>query len=466
MEIKIMPCNDYHEQLVLSGALNSINAANDVLYLLNEEDFYFPRNKIIFEEMKYIFGIAKQIDVQLLISHVKSKGNLEDCGGLNYILTLSMVCPSAVDFDFYCQELKNLTKLRKLIYCGKVLVENSAKPEAKAEIITQDLFKEIFRIQGISKNHTKIAKEVLDAYSEHGTFEENMRWMRERANQGLTPYTGIPCNYPILDRLLGFFRPGCIYYIGARTSMGKTTFMLNLANGMLSGGKKIPVGIFSLEMPAEILTAKLLCMMADVRFSAYEDGVCYPEEFERILDRSNYVRQLPIYIEDQEDMTISLLRARARRLVTSYGVKVIFIDYLTRIKSDTKYPSKHLQVDEISKGLQSMAKELKVPVICLAQLNRASLQKKEPGLSDFRESGSIEEDCDAALLLHRPDYFDPNDYPGQLHVIVCKNRIRGQLRKVAFKKSPNSELFTEFQDIGEVIRAINTPKPYKENYDE
>jgi len=462
-----LPSNEKYEFLILAAIQNSINAANDLLFTMNVEDFHYPKHRQIFIEMKYLFSKIHSLDLNILITQMTSNKTLTECGGINYLLEISQSYQSSCDYLSYSKDLRNLSNLRQLIYLTKESIDSSTKPDSNFESISKDLFMGLFKLQGHDHSKTHKPSAILDKYSEAGNFIDHMQWMRDRVNAGLTPYTGVSCNFHILDRVLGFFRPEFLYYVGARTSMGKTTFMLNLINGILSSKDPVTVGVFSLEMPANILLAKLLCLMADVKFSSYEDMVISPQEKYKIEQCAAKMHALPLLLEDQEDVTISRVRARARRLVQNEGVKIIFIDYLTRIKSDTKYSSKHLQVDEVSKGLQSMAKELKVPVICLAQLNRATIQRSNPtpSLADFRESGSIEEDCDAAILLHRPDYYNASDFPGQIQVIVAKNRIRGQLRKIAFSKSFNSELYLEDRDIGAVVREIKSQQsnPFDES---
>lgn len=463
-----LPSNETYENLLIGSCLNSFNCANECLLALSIDDFYRIENKSIIEALKAFFKEYSSLDLSLFIEHLKKNELIEKCGGISRLVNISASVGISIDYPHYFREIKNLSNLRKLILMSKNAIDSSMKKPAEFEEISVDLMKNLYSIESGDKDKTYTAKDIIDNYSEHGTFQEHSHWMRSRAMQGLTPYTGIASNYPILDKTLGFFRNGAIYYIGARTSMGKTTFMLNLIISMLSKGVPFPVGVFSLEMPANLIMAKILCLMADVSFSAYEDAYVLPEQYERIMERANHAKKLPILIEDEEDMTISKIRSRARRLVQNEGAKIIFIDYLTRIKSDTKYSSKHLQVDEISKGLQSMAKELNVPVICLAQLNRASEDKpgSVPTLSSFRESGSIEEDCDGAILLHRPDYYDKMDQPGKLNVIVAKNRIRGRLLKIQFAKAAQSERFEELQDVGEVVKRINESVQDRKAWDE
>lgn len=456
-----LPGNEIYEGLLLGSCLNSFNAANECLLQLDEGDFSNHQNKSILGALKSFYKETASLDFALFMEYLKKTDSMEKCGGMARIANISSSVGVGHDYDQYFQEVKNLSRLRKLILANMDCVELAAKKDADFKEISSDFFKKLFSIECEGKSETYTPLDILEKYSEHGNFQEHSKWMRERVAQGLTPYTGIASNFPILDKTFGFFKNGAIYYVGARTSMGKTTFMLNLIISMLSKGTPFPIGIFSLEMTASTILTKIICLLADVSYSAYEDATILPQQYEKIMEKSDHVLKMPIFIEDDEDMTISKVRSRARRLVQNEGAKIIFIDYLTRIKSDTKYSTKHLQVDEISKGLQSMAKELNVPVICLAQLNRASEEKAGsiPTLSSFRESGSIEEDCDGAILLHRPDYYNRNEKPGVLNVIVAKNRLRGTLKNIEFLKLPYSERFEELKDLGEVVRNLN-----KENY--
>lgn len=448
-----LPNNERCESILLGACLNSFKAALEALSALDESDFMYEENKSILGGLKAFFKQTGSLDLYLFSEFLKKNNLLEKCGGIDRLIEVSDSFSLGCDYEPYFDEIKNLSAIRKLAIISQNTLELCLNKNAKYEEISLDLNKKLFSIDGNQKSKTYSADEMSQDYSEHGTFDQHSEWMFERSQKGLTTYTGIASNFPLLDETLGFFRKGAIYYVGARTSMGKTTFMLNLVISMLKN-ESFPIGIFSLEMPAKMLFAKIVCLIADVSFSAFEDGKIRPKD---LKNKSQYARSLPIFIEDDEDITLAKVRSRARRLVQNKGVQIIFIDYLTRIKSDTKYTNKHLQVDEISKGLQSMAKELNVPVICLAQLNRASegATGSLPSLSSFRESGSIEEDCDGAILLHRPDYYNPSDFPGILNVIIAKNRIRGRLMKIDFKKNLFSERFEELSALNEAIKQCH-----------
>lgn len=451
--------NVEYEQLVLGTAVISSTAANDILFEMTLDDFAIPQHKRIFSHLKAIY----QKDIPFDISVIKTEigENLSSCGGLDYLLQLFNTSVG-IDYAFYCQELKNLKALRAIANASSDAMVQCYQSKAQNDEISTKLIADILNIQCDSNQKTKKAAEILECFSEHGTFSNDVFWRMDRAKAGLPAYTGIATNYPLLDKTLGFLKASTLTYIGARPSMGKTTFALNLIRSIYSTGKTdIPIGVFSLEMPADKLVAKMVCLMADVRFRSLDDGTMTLDQYNRIINRQEHLQKLPLYFEDEGGMTISKVRSRARRMVLNYGVKVIIIDYLTLIRSDTKYNSKHLQVDEVSKGLQAMAKELKVPVVCLAQLNRGASeaatngQVRAPCLSDFRESGSIEEDCDVALMLHRPEYYQTGVNVGEMQVLVVKNRLRGELKKLNFKKSITSEVYNELPEIEDVMTQIN-----------
>ncbi len=461
----VYPCDPKAESYVLGAIMVSVNAADYVLADLRKEDFDTPQHQVIYQQVLEFWKERTYFDLDAFCEELKTKNALAICGCANYLAGLTLNA-HGVDYQYYAKKVKNLHGLRSTINAARKAIEQSCNASNEAvEVITQ-LHKDLFGIEGIKDHKTKSFAQTIAIYEKEKSFLEHFEWMLEQVAKGEKPYSGISSGYPILDEMFGYFRPGAIYYIGARTSMGKTTFALNLILKMLEIQTKI--GVFSLEMPKEQLTAKLICFIAGISFSKFEDALLNFEEQQKIRKAIETMPDYALFFEDEEDITISKMRARARRLVANFGVEVIFIDYLTRIKADTKYPSKHLQVDEISKGLQSMAKELNIPVICLAQLSRESARRTKdnkiapPTLTDFRESGSIEEDADGCIFLHRPEYYDRLDKPGMIEVIIAKNRIRGKLGKIEFGRDVSSERWHELAKISNTIQTIHNEK--KEEY--
>jgi replicative DNA helicase len=461
----IYPVDSKAESFVLGAIMVSVNAADYVLAELCKEDFDSPKHQVIYQQVLEFWKERTYFDLDAFCSELKLRGALEVCGGAQYLVALS-VNAHGVDHQYYAKKIKNLHGLRSTINAARKAIEQSCDASNEAvEVITQ-LHKDLFNIEGIKDRQTKSFTQKIAVFEKDKSFVEHFQWMLDQVANGAKPYSGIPSGYPLLDEMFGYFRPGAIYYVGARTSMGKTTFALNLIIKMIQA--EIKVGIFSLEMPMEQLTSKLICFLSGISFSKYEDAQLSLTEQKKIFKTIETMPDYPLFFEDEEDITISKLRARGRRLVANYGVQVIFIDYLTRIKADTKYPSKHLQVDEISKGLQSMAKELNIPIICLAQLSRESARRTKdnriaaPTLTDFRESGSIEEDADGCIFLHRPDYYDRLDKPGIIEVIIAKNRIRGKLGKIEFSRDASSEQWRELEKVSDIVQTIHLEK--KEDY--
>jgi replicative DNA helicase len=451
-----LPFDTDLEALALSCAINSQMAAAHVFSETHESDYQHPPHSLLYNICKKIFLEGKNVDLHIILHCLKTE-NKTNILSSDELLNISQYVPIPTNWEEYCDKLKNLTSLRRIIYSSKDAIALANKADARGDEVISILQNKLLDVQGTQKNSFSKIGQVIENFSRDLNFSDHLDWMIEQRKMGKAPYEGIPCGYKILDETLGFFRNSCIYYIGARTSMGKTTFALNLMHNM----NVKSIGFFSLEMPADIITSKILCVAADVKYSHYEDGALYPEKVERLREVAHQFKDKEIYIEDPSSITITNLRSLAKRLKTNYKIEILFIDYLTRIKGSGTHNSKHLEVDEVSKGLQSLAKELKIPIICLSQLNRQSGKDsashgKGPSLMDFRESGSIEEDADACILLHRPDYYDPMNKPGTIEVKIAKNRLRGILKTVEFSCNfKESDRYYECPPIEEVRRMAS-----------
>lgn len=425
-----IPNDKQIEIFCLSAMMNNINAANEGFGALDDSDFFDSDHKKIFILFKQTFNADYGCSLETMVAALKKpEGNFS----LNYLLNIDSQFWTGMPYEDYFSKLKNLSSLRKAIYAANELLLNASKSGAEFDSIIADHQNKIMLSMGISQK-TLTPRDLLEEFRKDKGFIDYALWKRERYHQGLPTYDGVLSGYPILDATLGSFQNGGIYYIGARTSMGKTTFILNIMSKILATKK---IGIFSLEMDARMIFEKLLCIHCDIKYSKFSLGNFTDEEIDRIRSLETSLKDRHIFIEDEQALSISKLAARAKRMKNNHGIEILFVDYLTLIKANTNYPTKHMQVDEVSKGLQSLAKALKIPVICLAQLNRSSVSTNEkssnrPSLSHFRESGSIEEDADGCLLLHRPEYYNRIDKPGLIEVIVAKNRIMGTLTTIDF----------------------------------
>jgi len=445
-----LPSNSDIEINLLSIAMNSETAANVVLSETFADDYYLPKHQLLFSTLKTLHLNKQPLDMVFIVNELKIKNKLNELS-ITDLMQIANIAPISLDWESYIEQLKNLSFLRKFIHSAQDAVLQAAKPGTNKDTLLDQFQQKLIMAQGSEKVNSQSIKECLDDFHEGMNFNQHLDWMISKKLQGKPLYQGVSSGFPILDETLGYFRNGCLYFVGARTSMGKTTFLLNLMNKM----RDRKVGFFSLEMPARIISAKLLCIAADVRFSAYEDVTLFPERVERLHEMSKYYKNAHLYIEDSSFISINMLKARAKRMKLLYGIEILFIDYLTLIKGSIKN-NKHLEIDEVSKSLQSLAKELNIPIVCLAQLNRQSAKDSakegsKPTLTDFRESGSIEEDADACLLIHRPSYYDPMNKPGVIEVIVAKNRLRGMLKTINFScNSIESDRYYELPSIEDI----------------
>lgn len=447
-----MPQDRLCEQFVLGAMLNSIDAINLCLPQLDVTDFYFSESQAIFQAISKLYKSNHSVNAENIALELKNNKAIPWQTILNY-----SVQGTAIDANYYLSTLLNTSRLRKTIMASQQAIVGAHKQDSDSLEVIADLQNKLFNIQGLGFEETKNPEELLTDFHEGKSFQEHTLWAFDEVRQGRLPYTGVSTGYQALDKTLGFLRPGCYYTIGARTSMGKTTFLLNLIKNMNFLGRETPLGFFSLEMPAKIITAKLICMYAGVQYRKFDDCCCSIDDLQSILTYAEMLKKAPIFIEDQSGITISMLRARAKRMLQNHKIKVLFIDYLTLIKPDGKHSNNHLAINEVSKGIQNLAKELNIPIVVLAQLNRAVTGRtnNKPTLADFRESGSIEEDSDACLMLHRPEYYDPNDKPGVSQLFVAKNRIRGEIRKIEFH-TPSGEVYQELTAIQEETQKITT----------
>ncbi len=458
--VKTMPHDKTAEQYVLGSMLLSVNAVNHCIPQLDASDFYFSENQAIFQTICKLYKLGFAVNSMNVAQELKENKLV----AWQYVMHLDL-SSSGIDHDYYMQQILNLSRLRKVITASQECLVQAVKPEMDSQEVISKLQNDLFHVQGLGLQETVTPQQIVENFHEGRSFEDHTLWAFDEIRSGRLPYTGVSSGYQTLDKTLGYFRPGGYYTIGARTSMGKTTFMLNLIRNMNMLGRKTSIGFFSLEMPAKIITAKLICLFAGVRYADLDDARLSVQELESVLTWGKSMASMPIYIEDQSGITISQLRARAKRMLQNHKIEVLFIDYLTLVKPDSKLSNNHLAINEVSKGIQQLAKELQIPIIVLAQLNRqvAGRTGNVPTLADFRESGSIEEDSDACLMLHRPEYYDPNNKPGVAQVIVAKNRIRGQLSKIEYHV-PYGEVYEELGLIKHAVQEIQEEAPRFKNY--
>jgi replicative DNA helicase len=358
------------------------------------DDFYKPAHSAIYKVLVDLYDQNQPIDAVQIKQRLADLGQLEQVGGIEYVISLVDAVPSAVSAPYYAKIVREKAVLRKLIEASTDILTQAYTSAEPVGNLLDKAEQSIFRLaEGRASNEASELRVLLQE-----TYE------RLESHDGRT-ITGISTGFYDLDEMTSGFQPGELIILAARPSMGKTAFALNIAENM-AANDKVPVAVFSLEMGKQQLAQRLLCSRSGVDSQKLRRNMLSSEDFAQLARTVGELSEAPIYIDDTPGLTLLALRAKARRLCARYDVKVIFIDYL-QLMSSPGADSRQQEVSNISRGVKELARELSVPVVCLSQLNRASEQREghRPRMSDLRESGSIEQDADVIMMLHREDYY-------------------------------------------------------------
>lgn len=437
---KLPPHSVEAEMSLLGSMLLDPQIIADVLPLVNRsEDFYSEAHAAIFEAIVDVYDRFHSGDIVQIAEALRDKAKIESAGGPEYLVQLAESVPSAVNAPHYARIVGEKAKLRRLIHAaGDILYEAYHSGELGPEGAREVLDRAEMAVFEIAQQ-----KDAAEPQRLAELLQLEMDRIEASEGKGLS---GVATGYLELDELLRGFQPGELIIIAARPSMGKTALALNIAEQMALGGSvagasnvgpHTPVALFSLEMSKSAVTQRLISARSGVSSQALRGGHRLDEsDFNRLIMACSDLREAPMYIDDTPGLTVLNLRARARRLAAQHGVRAIMIDYLQLLTAPgSARESRQVEVAAISRGVKALARELNVPVVCLSQLNRASEQREgnRPRMSDLRESGSIEQDADVIILLHREDYYhtqDPDwqndpenaDKIGTAELIVAKQR--------------------------------------------
>ena len=388
------------EESLLGSILIDATVLNDVqLIIRSGDDFFKKANGSIYEIMIELNnGSLKTVDIVQLKQMLEDRNILDAVGGMDYLVKIAEAVPSAASASYYARLVKEKSVVRQLIAAaGEILQDAYTNPEDPQEILSE-AERRIFSIaQQSEQRHAEKLDELL-----------NLAIEQLEANDGRM-ITGIATGYPQLDEITSGMQKGEMVIVAARPSMGKTALALNIAENIVM--RDVPVALFSLEMSRQQLVQRLLSSRSAVSGHSIRRNMLSDNDMEAIIQATNDLMGKPLFIDDTPGLTITQLRAKARRLKQSEDVGVILIDYLQLMTSGKRVESRQQEVSEISRGVKALARELEVPVICLSQLNRAAEQREghRPRMSDLRESGSIEQDADVVAMLHRESYYHQND---------------------------------------------------------
>jgi replicative DNA helicase len=408
------------EQSVLGGMLLSKDAIAEVIEVIKAVDFYKPAHEAVFGAILELYGRGEPADPVTVAALLTKKGDINRIGGAPYLHTLINSVPTAANAGYYAEIVKERAVLRRLVEAGTRIVQMGYSTDGSdVEQIVDAAQQEMYQVTDGSTSEDFIP--LADAME--GALDE-IESISNRSGQ----MTGVPTGFHDLDALTNGLHPGQMVIIAARPAIGKSTLGLDLARSC-SIKNNLTCVIFSLEMGRNEIIMRLLSAEARVALHHMRSGTMTDEDWARLARRMGPVSEAPLFIDDSPNMSMMEIRAKARRLKQRHGLQLVIIDYMQLMQhsaSNSKRPDNRQQeVSEISRSLKLLAKELEVPVIAISQLNRGPEQRtdKRPMMSDLRESGSLEQDADVIILLHREDAYErESPRAGEADLIVAKHR--------------------------------------------
>ncbi len=403
------------EQSAIGGMLLSKDAVADAVEQVRAIDFYIPKHEIIFDAILSLYSHGEPTDVIAVTDELTKLGELSRAGGADYLHTLTSVVPTAANAGFYASIVAEKAVLRRLVEAGTRIVQMGYASEGEVVDLVNNAQAEIYGVTGgvEAEDYVPLTDAVTVAIDEI-----------EAAKGKDGQMTGVPTGFADLDALTNRLHPGQLIIVAARPALGKSTLALDFARAA-SIKYDMPSIFFSLEMGRSEIAMRLLSAEASVPLQSMRKGTVDARDWTTIAQTRGRINDAPLYIDDSPNMTLVEIRAKCRRLKQKVGLKLVVIDYLQLMTSGKKVESRQQEVSEFSRALKLMAKELQVPVIALSQLNRGPEQRadKMPAISDLRESGSLEQDADMVILLHRESAYEKdNPRAGEADFIVAKHR--------------------------------------------
>ncbi|OCS84419.1 replicative DNA helicase [Caryophanon latum] len=447
---RVPPHNHEAEQAVIGAIFLDSSTLITASEILRPDDFYRSAHQKIFETFIRLSDRGKGIDVVTVTEELSSKKELENVGGVAYIMELANAVPTAANVGHYAKIVEEKALLRRLIHVATKIVEDGYTREDEVESLLGEAERKVMEVA--NRKNASDFRHIKDVLV--NTFD-NIEQMQHRTGD----VTGIPTGFTALDKLTAGFQRNDLIIVAARPSVGKTAFALNVAQNVAVRADE-NVAIFSLEMGAEQLIMRMLCAEGNIDAQNLRTGSLTPEDWNKLMIAMGTLSDAGIFIDDTPGIRISEIRAKCRRLANEQGgLGMILIDYLQLIQGNGKSgESRQQEVSEISRSLKALARELKVPVIALSQLSRGVEQRqdKRPMMSDLRESGSIEQDADIVAFLYREDYYDKSDEAekGIIEIIVAKQRNGPtDTVKLMFKKEYNKFINMDYS------AEYNAPPP-------
>lgn len=426
------------EQSTLGGMLLSKDAVADVVEVVRGQDFYIPKHEVIFDAVLSLYSHGEPTDVITVTDELTKTGQLGRAGGAEYLHTLTALVPTAANAGYYASIVAERALLRRLVEAGTRIVQMGYSGEGEVLDLVNTAQAEIYQVTGSVETEDYVPLTIAV-----DTAIEEIESAKHRDGQ----MTGVPTGFVELDELTNGFHAGQLIIVAARPALGKSTLALDFARAAAIKNN-MPAIFFSLEMGKSEIAMRLLSAEASVPLQSMRKGTVDNRDWTTIASTRGRINDAPLYIDDSPNMTLVEIRAKCRRLKQKVGLQMVVIDYLQLMTSGKKVESRQQEVSEFSRALKLLAKELQVPVIALSQLNRGPEQRadKKPAISDLRESGSLEQDADMVILLHRENAFEQdNPRAGEADFIVAKHR-----------NGPTKTITVGFQ--GHLSRFADMPK--------
>lgn len=450
---KIPPHSLEAEQAVLGGLMLSPEAWDDVADLVIDQDFFKPAHKKIFSTLRELTKKGQSTDLIVVSNFLKTNNEINAVGGISYLTELIDNTPSASNIRNYAEIVKEKSLVRMMIKSSSEIADAGyAGSYEDIETYFEHAESEIFKLSNL-----KSPDDNLMASSD--LVKLSLQKLEELyTNQSAV--TGVPTGFIELDEMLSGLQSGELSILAARPSMGKTALSLNIACHAALNEKK-SVAYFSVEMPKEQMMMRILGIESGVNLSKIRTGNLDEKSWPAIINTAAKIAESKLFIDDTTGISPFEIRSKARKLKSKVGLDLIMIDYLQLMGMRQKFDSREREVAEISKGLKALAKELKIPVLALAQLNRGveGRSDRRPMLSDLRESGSIEQDADVIMMIYREDYYEKENPTGAAEVIVGKQR-NGPVGTVNLRWDQTTGRFLNNTD------GYLGPEPPQESYEQ
>ncbi len=412
---RLPPQSREAEQSVLGSMLRNNQVIGDIVQVVRAEHFYSDAHQQIYQAMISLYDKAHPVDLVTLAEELKQRGQIENIGSYKALAELWEAAPTAANAEYYARIVRDRAMVRHLIHASTEILRDSYDQVLPADELLESAERKIMEIaqQGMTGQTFTLEEALHDAYER----------IDDRSKGDRMTIGGLPTQFLDLDELTAGLHDSEMIVIAARPSVGKTSFALSLIRNMAVDGG-VPVFFVSLEQSRIELAERLLCSQARVDSHKLRKGMLSADDMGKLIEAGDVLRRAKLFIDDSPGQGMLRIAANARRLRQRQGLKLVVIDYLQLIEPDNRRDPRQEQVAQISRRIKFLAKELTIPVVALAQVNRASEDRQDhrPRLADLRESGSIEQDADTVMILHRPERYEPGQHEGVVEVIVAKQR--------------------------------------------